>query len=106
LKNTPGQWEAVKHEGNPGTYWTIVATTAGCSRIVLDSVAAAAPELLKVCKDIHNATDWLFASLIIADRGFMPSQSPAWPAMTAVYEIIKRLDPEHFSGARKEGQKP
>lgn len=44
---------------------------------------AAAPELLAACKAQHQAIDLLLARLIELDSTFLPSESPAWAAVTS-----------------------
>ena len=43
---------------------------------------AAAKKLLEACQAQHDAIDWLFARLILAEPGFFPSQSgQPWEAL-------------------------
>lgn len=44
-------------------------------------LSAASPELLAACKEQHEAIDWLLARLTERAPEFMPSASPAWPAL-------------------------
>lgn len=49
-------------------------------------------ELLRAAKAQHKALDHLFAMLIAAVPGFMPSQSAAWAALVQGSEAIKRAE--------------
>ena len=52
----------------------------------------AAPDLLAACRAQHEALDTLLAMLVVRDRGFMPSQSPAWPAILQGRAAIKKVE--------------
>ena len=51
-------------------------------------------EILKVLKAQHDALDILLAHLATVDRTFMPTQSPAWPAVVAGHAAIQKLERE------------
>lgn len=50
-------------------------------------------DMLDAMKAAHSAMDWLFARLAVhTDLQFMPSQSPAWPAMVQLHCTIQRAE--------------
>jgi hypothetical protein len=52
--------------------------------------AEVAHDLLVACEMQHKAIDWLMSRLIERDPGFLPSHSPAWPAVVEGDAAIKK----------------
>jgi hypothetical protein len=47
--------------------------------------------LLRQLEQYHDALDWALAQLVFYRPGFLPSKSPAWPAMVSGQALIKEL---------------
>jgi hypothetical protein len=54
------------------------------------NVESAADDLLAACELQHHALDLLLAELISRDADFMPTKSPAWPAVVAGHAAIAK----------------
>ena len=99
-KHTPGPWQvmmkdivnadnsitvAVAH-GPVGTQKEVGGEHEANARLI-----AAAPELLDALVSAHEAMDRLFARLVEAEEGFLPTQSgQPWEAMQKVYHTIAK----------------
>jgi hypothetical protein len=82
---------AAKHH----TYYARREAYAAAIREVAQPLADQRDELLEALVASHQALDRLFARLIGAEDGFLPTQSgQPWAAMLKVYKAIEKHTPK------------
>lgn len=101
MSHTPGPWRiALDQERAHPDFYPICSEprsveVARCEELADAVLVAAAPELLKACKAMHQALDMLLAQRIAEsprEATFMPTQSPAWPAVVQGNAAIKQAE--------------